>query len=679
MRNFKRVKTQTHFGTSGEDWAKDLLAFRRTELALRQGDPSGSTRGAQMQAAAARAGSRMAIKTSGMDGSGARSTRKNPAVDASQSNISEWLSPAPSAAPSTRSGPARNTRHSQGGGTSASDVNGRPAHERHQTVLIYPDESSKDAVTLTNEDMDRLTTQEFLNDSLVDYELKRIQERLEKDDPAMLARCHFFNSFFYKRLLESVGKRVNDPPKVREGFKRVERWTKNTDLFSKDFIFVPINEALHWSLAIICKPGAYLPAELRQTVSTALVVHGGAAAAEDAADGDDEADEAAEVGAEGEAERRDSVSPPPPPPPPPQPPPGEAKSLSYEDDDIDESQEEELAETKNEWAPEIGNTGEDESGTECNDEDDAPLQELDGDAAEEVVTIDADEEAPPKRQRLSRNKPDEGGAAGAGADAAPTVSGEVQPCILYLDSLGGRKPRAMKLLQAYMHEEWWAKKRKRDAAAAGAAAGATDASASTAAPSGPPALPAPPPTAAAAIDGARPAKRLRGGSAGSSAGAAVPDEAVGLSQASQASSSSVEEVAATSRPSPESPTMGGGVDLREASGDGDGIVPSNERLFAELPTHDVKVSEQHNHCDCALYMLRYIELVSKFAPPLWFSPYKWIAHEEGTPEMKIDPSHIDKKRKLMHEEIRKKGATQKAQKDEEKQLQIALERSKTDK
>jgi len=42
-------------------------------------------------------------------------------------------------------------------------------------VLIYPEETAKDAVTLTEEECDRLDEQEFLNDSLVDYELKRIQ------------------------------------------------------------------------------------------------------------------------------------------------------------------------------------------------------------------------------------------------------------------------------------------------------------------------------------------------------------------------------------------------------------------------------------------------------------------------------------------------------------------------
>ena len=52
------------------------------------------------------------------------------------------------------------------------DPNPTPPYTK---VLIYPEESAKDAVTLTEEECDRLDEKEFLNDSLVDYELKRIQ------------------------------------------------------------------------------------------------------------------------------------------------------------------------------------------------------------------------------------------------------------------------------------------------------------------------------------------------------------------------------------------------------------------------------------------------------------------------------------------------------------------------
>ena len=418
------------------------------------------------------------------------------------------------------------------------------ADNRGQTVLIYPSASSKDAVTLTNADLDRLTTQEFLNDSLVDYELKRIQERLEKDDPAMLARCHFFNSFFYKRLLESLGKRVHDPSKVRENFERVERWTKNIDLFSKDFIFVPINEALHWSLAIICKPGAYLPEELRQTVSSA-------------------------------------------------PGPTPASHLPSSSGATHELATVETLVA----AAERGGAALDPS--LC-----ARVFALAGRVA--ALQHDSVVQAP-KRQRLSQASSGRGAGAGAVVkqeEAVPPMphgavvreeeedKDEVQPCILYLDSLGGHKPRAMKLLQVYMHEEWWAQKRRRAAAAA-------------------------------------------------SSSASVGPQ-------------------------------------------GDGVVMNSERLFADLPAYDVKVREQHNGCDSGLYMLRYIELVSKLAPPLWSvavggASRRWAAHEEGAPEMKINSFHIDQKRKDMHEEIKTSGAAQKAAKEEEKEkaeLQKVLELSK---
>ena len=73
-------------------------------------------------------------------------------------------------------------------------------------------------------------------------------------------RCHFFNTFFYKKLTEkdnggqaAAGK---EPQTVDDrAYDRVKRWTKNIDLFAKDFIVVPIHKELHWSLAIICHPG----------------------------------------------------------------------------------------------------------------------------------------------------------------------------------------------------------------------------------------------------------------------------------------------------------------------------------------------------------------------------------------------------------------------------------------
>eukprot|EP00966_Prymnesium_polylepis_P031623 735662-Prymnesium_polylepis.3 len=61
--------------------------------------------------------------------------------------------------------------------------------------------------------------------------------------------------------------------------------------------------------------------------------------------------------------------------------------------------------------------------------------------------------------------------------------------------------------------------------------------------------------------------------------------------------------------------------------------------------------DQHNHYDDGLYVLTYIELVSKLAPPLWKGPpYKWVAHEDDMPGMRFTSSDIDKKRMEIHDE-----------------------------
>ena len=128
----------------------------------------------------------------------------------------------------------------------AADMSRRATREP-EPVLVYPTEECKDAVVLTNDDVWRLGNEELLNHELVDYYIKYIQATLEDsaEGGAQLSRCHFFNAFFYKRLCDMDA----------SFYESVRRWTKNVDIFEKDFLFVPINEATHWSLAVVCWPG----------------------------------------------------------------------------------------------------------------------------------------------------------------------------------------------------------------------------------------------------------------------------------------------------------------------------------------------------------------------------------------------------------------------------------------
>lgn len=46
----------------------------------------------------------------------------------------------------------------------------------------------------------------------------------------------------------------NTIKRVRENYKQVKRWAKNTDLFEKDFVVFPINAFSHWFCVIIVNP-----------------------------------------------------------------------------------------------------------------------------------------------------------------------------------------------------------------------------------------------------------------------------------------------------------------------------------------------------------------------------------------------------------------------------------------
>ena len=92
----------------------------------------------------------------------------------------------------------------------------------------------------------RLDDDEFLNDTLIGFFLRYLQHRMEIERPEVLKKMHFFNSYFFDNLNKGTksAKMIN--------YEAVHRWTRAVDLFSRDFVVVPVNENLHWFVAIIC-------------------------------------------------------------------------------------------------------------------------------------------------------------------------------------------------------------------------------------------------------------------------------------------------------------------------------------------------------------------------------------------------------------------------------------------
>jgi Ulp1 family protease len=111
--------------------------------------------------------------------------------------------------------------------------------------LVYP-KTGKKRETVDFQDLERLDDDEFLNDNLIGFYLRYLEHYLEKERPEIAKKVYFFNSYFYERLTQTQKgtKGIN--------YAAVQKWTRTVDIFSRDFVVVPVNENLHWYVAIIC-------------------------------------------------------------------------------------------------------------------------------------------------------------------------------------------------------------------------------------------------------------------------------------------------------------------------------------------------------------------------------------------------------------------------------------------
>uniref|UniRef100_A0A2P2KEW5 Uncharacterized protein MANES_03G196000 n=1 Tax=Rhizophora mucronata TaxID=61149 RepID=A0A2P2KEW5_RHIMU len=100
-------------------------------------------------------------------------------------------------------------------------------------------------IDITGEVLMCLTPCAWLNDEVINVYLELLKER-EKREPQKFLKCHFCNTFFYKKLVS--GKNTYD-------YKAVKRWTTERKLgyflLDCDKIFIPVHREIHWCLAII--------------------------------------------------------------------------------------------------------------------------------------------------------------------------------------------------------------------------------------------------------------------------------------------------------------------------------------------------------------------------------------------------------------------------------------------
>lgn len=123
------------------------------------------------------------------------------------------------------------------------DIDQNHHHDDEDPVLVtYPwpvAEDLCDIVRLTQQDITRLNdSRSEFNDSLINFYITY----LKRSTASPIAdRCYFFNTYFYSALQQN------------DSSNRVGSWTKDVDLFEKDFLIVPINdpENHHWTVCIV--------------------------------------------------------------------------------------------------------------------------------------------------------------------------------------------------------------------------------------------------------------------------------------------------------------------------------------------------------------------------------------------------------------------------------------------
>ena len=69
---------------------------------------------------------------------------------------------------------------------------------------------------------------------IINFYMELLRDRGKKDN---FPSVHVFNTFFYPKVMSN-------------GHQGVRRWTKQVDIFSMDYIVVPVHLGMHWCMSV---------------------------------------------------------------------------------------------------------------------------------------------------------------------------------------------------------------------------------------------------------------------------------------------------------------------------------------------------------------------------------------------------------------------------------------------
>lgn len=99
-------------------------------------------------------------------------------------------------------------------------------------------------IPIRKKDLETLHGLNWLNDEVINFYFQMVMKRSTEAGRDNLPKIYVFNTFFYSSLTTGPA----------HGYNKVRRWTRKVDIFSFDYILIPLHLGMHWTLASInCK------------------------------------------------------------------------------------------------------------------------------------------------------------------------------------------------------------------------------------------------------------------------------------------------------------------------------------------------------------------------------------------------------------------------------------------
>lgn len=123
-------------------------------------------------------------------------------------------------------------------------------NKRTREQFKYP--PGEGSISITTDDLQRLESGRWLNDSIIGVALSWIWNHL---DDTQRRNTYIANTYLFTRMLAAL----NAEEKVKQlRLRLIHKEMKKTNWFTKRDLIFPINENQHWYLIVVCFPGPLL-------------------------------------------------------------------------------------------------------------------------------------------------------------------------------------------------------------------------------------------------------------------------------------------------------------------------------------------------------------------------------------------------------------------------------------